>query len=293
LASPAGSADGATRLLLGKAIAAQRVVLHPDGEIALFNDSAFGIAPRCDLLRRLAQRLGVPGDHATPTDLVNAGYFTLAAGGQRVVFDAGALGPDHLPAHAHCDALSFEWSVGTVRVVTDTGVDRYEAGPEREFQRSVRAHATLEVDGRDQGEPFGSFRMGRRPVVSGERVDDHTVRGSHDGFGSAGLHRRMIALRPGSGPSWTDRLDGPAEQAVTVRIGLSPETHASVVEGRASIEAGSAGRWRWSTPPGGAVSIEVGTYCPQFGKNVPRNVLTWRGVAGRSRDLGFGLIPAD
>jgi hypothetical protein len=177
--------------------------------------------------------------------------------------------------------------------VTDTGVDRYEAGPERDFQRSVRAHATLEVDGSDQGEPFGSFRMGRRPVVSGERVDGRTVGGSHDGYGAAGHHRRRLVLGPENGPSWTDRLDGTSEHAVTVRIGLAPEIHASVGGERAVIEAGSAGRWRWSTPPDGRIAIEVGSYCPQFGRSQPRNVLTWRGTAGRSRDLPFALVPLD
>jgi uncharacterized heparinase superfamily protein len=279
--------------LIGTAIAAQHVVLHPDGEIALFNDSAFGIAPPCERLGELAFRLGARADHPTPTDLPNAGYFKLADDRQQVVFDAGALGPDHLPAHAHCDALSFEWSVGQVRVVTDTGVDRYEAGPERDFQRSVRAHATLEVDGLDQGEPFGSFRMGRRPVVLGERIDGRTVSGSHDGYGAAGHHRRRLVLGAGTGPSWTDRLDGPLEHAVTVRIGLAPGVHALVAGGRASIDAGPAGKWHWSTPPEGTVAIEVGSYCPQFGRSFPRNVLTWRGTAGRSRDLHFALMPLD
>jgi hypothetical protein len=177
--------------------------------------------------------------------------------------------------------------------VTDTGVDRYEAGPERDFQRSVRAHATLEVDGRDQGEPFGSFRMGRRPVVLGERIDGRTVSGSHDGYGAAGLHRRRLVLGPGNGPAWIDRLEGASEHAVTVRIGLAPGIQVSVAGGRASIDAGSAGRWRWSTPAEGNTTIEVGSYCPQFGRSVPRNVLTWRGTAGRSRNLPFALMPLD
>ena len=282
-----------TKDIIGRAIAALNVVRHPDGELALFNDSAFGIAPPLDRLGELASHLGVLGHRPEPTDLPIAGYFKLVDGNQQVVFDAGLLGPDHLPAHAHCDALSFEWSVGTVRVVTDTGVDRYEAGPERDFQRSVRAHSTLEVDGCDQAEPFGSFRVGRRPHVAGDRVDANSVAGSHDGFGAAGRHWRRIALRTGHGPAWTDRLEGPAEHSVTVRLGLAPEVRASIDRARTVIDAGRGGRWQWSTPPDGLVATEEGSYCPQFGRRIPRIVLTWTGSAGRSRDLPFALEPLD
>jgi uncharacterized heparinase superfamily protein len=37
-----------------------RIMTHPDGEIAFFNDAAFGIAPRLSDLTAYAQRLGVP-----------------------------------------------------------------------------------------------------------------------------------------------------------------------------------------------------------------------------------------
>jgi uncharacterized heparinase superfamily protein len=282
-----------TTEIIGRAIAALAVVQHPDGELALFNDSALGVASPLDRLRELASRLGVSWHHPGPTEVPMAGYYKLVEGHHHVVFDAGLLGPDHLPAHAHADALSFEWSVGAMRVVTDTGVDRYEAGPERDFQRSVRAHSTLEVDGHDQAEPFGSFRMGRRPHVVGERLDSNAVAGSHDGYGAAGRHWRRLTLGPGHGPSWIDRLDGPAEHPVTVRLGLAPEIRASIDQGRITIDAGPAGRWRWSTPPEGRVALENGVYCPEFGRSVPRIVLTWKGAAGRSRELPFALVPLD
>ncbi len=286
-------ASGSVMQTASAALAALKVVQHPDGEIALFNDSAFGIARPVDQLGDLASRLGVPRQPATPTHLPIAGYFKLVDERQQVIFDAGPLGPDHLPAHAHCDALSFEWSVGALRVVTDTGVDRYEAGPDRDFQRSVRAHSTLEVDGRDQAEPFASFRMGRRPDVQGEIQEQNAAVGVHDGFGAAGRHRRRIALRPGCGPSWTDRLEGPGEHPVTVRVGLAPDVRTLNDPGGPAIDAGPAGRWRWWTPPHGRTAIEDGIYCPEFGRSLRRQVLTWKGLAGRARELPFTLEPLD
>jgi uncharacterized heparinase superfamily protein len=260
---------------------------HPDGEIALFNDSAFGVAAPAERLRRLAAGLGLPVSGA-PGDLTQAGYFRLGSAGDAVIFDAGLLGPDHLPAHSHCDALSFEMSLDGRRVVTDTGVDRYEAGPERTFQRSTAAHATLQVVGREQGEPFGSFRMGRRPRVRGQRIDAASVTGEHDGFGP--VHRRTVRWEDRR-LSWVDELDDSRELPVTVRLGLSPGTKATAFPGGVRVDLPGGGRLTWTTPPG-AVTVEPGVYCPRFGAREPRAVLCWRARAGRGLALAFALGPS-
>jgi uncharacterized heparinase superfamily protein len=271
------------------ALRALRPVVHPDGDIALLNDSALAIAPPLAPLRELGSGLGLDlGGRVR--DLPAAGYFGLGSGDDLAIFDAGLLGPDHLPAHAHCDALSFEMSLRGRRVVTDTGVDRYEAGPERDFQRSTAAHATLQVDGREQGEPFGSFRMGRRPRVRGRRLDDRTVMGEHDGFGASGVHRRT-ARWEGGALSWHDELLG-AETAATVRVGLAPGARAAADgQGAASVQLPDGTRLRWTTPEG-ALAVESGVCCRGFGEREPRAVLCWRGRAGAGRVLAFRLRPA-
>ncbi len=273
----------------GRMLAALRAVSHPDGELALFNDSALGIASPPAALFALAEGSGVRAGEPGARDLPAAGYFRFEEADTVLLFDAGALGPDHLPAHAHCDALSFELSVDGRRIVTDTGVDRYEAGPERDFERSTAAHSTLQVGDLEQGEPFGSFRMGRRPRVRGRRIDPRTASGEHDGFGTARMHRRRIEWEGERGLTWIDRLDGPGGAPVVVRLGLAPSVRASVSAGAAVLDLPGAARLRLSAPGGGSLAVEAGVYCERFGSSVPRPVVSWKGTAGNGAELRFRL----
>jgi uncharacterized heparinase superfamily protein len=280
--------DEALRDWIARLVSALAPVLHPDGEIALFNDSAFGIAAPIATLTSLATDLGVPAAPVT-TDLASAGYYRCGGGPDGLVFDAGRLGPDHLPAHAHCDALSFEYSAGAERLVVDTGVDRYEPGPERDFQRGTAAHATLQIGDLHQGEPFGSFRMGRRPRVEGRRVDERTLEGRHDGFLPLGLHRRRLCWNGPTGFSWIDVVEGAREVAVTIRIGLAPRVTVDVQPTGTVVQGQAGTRFLLNAPRHGAVSVEQGVYCERFGRAVPRSVVCWRGVAGGGTELAFSL----
>lgn len=141
-------------------------LVHPDGEIALLNDSALGVAPRpADLLRSAG--LGTaprPGLRF----LGDAGYASWRGGeGTFLVLDCGEIGPAHNTAHSHADMLSFEMSHRGVRVFTDTGVHTYDPGPVRSYDRSTRAHNTLEVDGLSQADLWAAFRCGRRGSILG------------------------------------------------------------------------------------------------------------------------------
>ncbi|CAB5083564.1 hypothetical protein D3OALGA1CA_395 [Olavius algarvensis associated proteobacterium Delta 3] len=92
-----------------------------------------------------------------------------------LVLDFGKPCPEYLPAHAHADLLSYELVVHGRRVVVDSGVFEYAAGPWRDFFRSTRAHNTLSIGGRDQTEVWNSFRAARRATpgpVTWENGDD-------------------------------------------------------------------------------------------------------------------------
>jgi hypothetical protein len=175
---------------LARMEAALPVVTHPDGDIALFNDSWIGGAPRA---------ADVVSPTQETTHLEYMGYTKLAGGGDVVIFDCGKPGPDSNPAHAHSDFLSLELSVAGKRAIVDPGVPTYTAGPERQESRSAAAH-----NGPFAGEPmelWGSFRVGRRAAA--RPLDDA-------GFeGLAPLHcagvlpetrvARWLGLWPGQG----------------------------------------------------------------------------------------------
>jgi uncharacterized heparinase superfamily protein len=133
----------------------------------------------------------------------DAGYFGIRDGGDLLIADCGRVGPDHLPAHAHGDILSFEWSVGGQRVVVDAGVAEYNPGKWRRYSRSTRAHNTVTVGGEDQCEFWKAFRVGRRANVTLNRysgAEGLTLDGSHDGFthlDAAPVHRRQLEATAG------------------------------------------------------------------------------------------------
>lgn len=288
-----GDGDGEERLRThaSRMLGALEAVLHADGEIARLNDSAHGVAAPASALRALAEGSGVAAARPDGGELSAAGYLRFASPGSILLFDAGALGPDHLPAHAHCDALSLDWSVFGRPVITDTGVDRYEAGPERDFQRSVAAHSTLQAAGLDQGEPFSSFRMGRRPRVAGRREGPDVVEGSHDGFQPLGTHRRRVTCR-GASLRWTDFLEGTADCPVAVRLGFAPDVRVALGPGGGRVELPGGHRLRIEWPADGAVSVETGVQCDRFGSSSPRPVVVWRGVGGRGRRHDFAIEPS-
>ena len=80
----------------------------------------------------------------------------------RLCPSCGRVSPDYLPPHAHADTLAYELWIRDKPVITDSGVFEYTPGAWRDFFRWTRAHNTLVVDGYDQSEVWGSFRVARR-----------------------------------------------------------------------------------------------------------------------------------
>lgn len=178
---------------------------HPDGEIALFNDAAFGVSPSLRGLEAYAARLGV---HAAPitaavTHFAESGYVRAELGPAVVFVDVAPIGPDYLPGHGHADTLSFELSVFDQRWLVDSGCSAYSSDAERLRQRGTAAHNTVIVDGQDSSEVWASFRVARRARVLDVRVTDQgrqlLVSGAHDGYGRLRgkvIHRRHWRVHP-------------------------------------------------------------------------------------------------
>ena len=232
-----------------------QAMTHPDGEIALFNDAAIGIAPSPSELDAYARRLGF--DALMPMvdgllQLADSGYVRVQRGSMVAILDVGAIGPDYLPGHAHADTLSFELSLGGRRVIVDSGTSQYGGGGERLRQRGTAAHNTMTVDGHDSSEVWGGFRVARRARMLDLQVQggDHgpqgwsiVVSGSHDGYrrlAGSPVHRRSWRFSEG-------RLD---------------------VEDRLEGRGSAACHWHWA--PG----IEISAINPNTVRVDPRHVLT-------------------
>jgi hypothetical protein len=149
---------------------------HPDGEIALFNDAAFGIAPApAELTATRASCWVTPTPHSrSSSHLADSGYVRAASRDAVLIADVAPVGPDYLPGHAHADTLSFELSLFGQRTIVNGGTSRYGTGPEREAERGTPAHSTVTVDGENSSEVWAGFRVARRAKPFDLRIEETT-----------------------------------------------------------------------------------------------------------------------
>lgn len=273
---------------------------HPDGEIALFNDAAFGVAPTLAELGAYASRLGFT-TMPPSSPLVffkDSGYVRLEAGPAVAFLDAAPIGPDYLPGHAHADTLTFELSLFGQRMFVNSGTDRYGNGAERLRQRSTVAHNTIAVNGQNSSEVWDGFRVARRaypsqPVV--EHVDGQaTVMANHDGYSrlpDKNIHQRRWMLAPDT-LCIEDHVSGSFEQA-QARFYLHPSVQVEnydALTGRLTLRLPQGQTAEIKMVGTDSVEIESATWHPAFGIIVPNlcisatlnsneltTRITWRG----------------
>jgi uncharacterized heparinase superfamily protein len=254
---------------------------HPDGNIALFNDSALGVAPTHAQLSAYAARLAIePAPGIASLERLDAsGYVRVQSGPLLLLCDVGNIGPDYLPGHAHADSLSFECSIDGQRWVVDSGCSTYEPGPERLRQRGTAAHNTVVVDGRDSSEVWSSFRVAQRArprevvaLAQGERVG---VEAAHDGYLERGgpLHRRRIEVQSHA-IEIEDHLDGPFVSA-EARLHLHPDVAVRPVGPQALVLSCGAREVHLSVE-GGTLSLAGSTWHPGFNQSFASTVVVAR-----------------
>lgn len=268
--------------------------LHPDGQLALFNDSTTEIAPSPQDLVGYAERLGIqplPLQNSFPS----SGFFVMKDSPLFAIIDAGPIGPDHLPAHAHADIFSFELSLGDERFITDTGVFEYAAGARRNYCRSTAAHNTVEVDGQSQAEVWSSFRVARRFLP--EKIQfiqssrEAKLSGEFPGWGallnSKLVHERSFEFLPDQGRFVIkDLVKQPGNHDLVSRLHLAPGCKVEITSQGCSIrKAGRVLKLSSNLPP----SVEESPYYPRFGLEVFRPVLIFRSEKSKDFNLEITL----
>lgn len=251
-------------------------MIHPDGDIAFFNDAALGIASRFVALEAYARRLGVEAVAVESTDIVthfaDSGYVRVEQGNVVALLDVARIGPDYLPGHAHADTLSFELSLFGQRVVVNSGISQYGVGSERLRQRGTAAHSTAEIDGTDSSEVWSGFRVARRARPFGLEISKCdktlTVACSHDGYQrlpGKPTHRRRWNFAQHS-LRVIDSIEGGFGSA-SVRYYLHPAVVATNDgnEGQLSLCNGRVVRW---TAVGGIARVTPSSWHPEFGLSV-------------------------
>lgn len=257
---------------------------HPDGEIAFFNDAAFGIARTHGELARYSRSLNIqPIGDGPATHLAESGYVRLESGPWLAIFDAAEVGPSYLPGHAHADTLALEVSVGGHRLIANSGTSTYADGAVRDQERSTAAHATVEIDAESSSEVWASFRVGRRAHPFDRSVsavgDDRSASASHDGYRwlrGAPVHRRTVTVSP-TAMVVCDSLTGEGNHAVIGRFPLHPSASRVQRDGRGwMVELPDKRVVRVSMQGAPECLLSEGYFAPSFGQRILRPVLAWR-----------------
>lgn len=262
---------------------------HPDGQIAFFNDAAFGIAPDPAELITYARRLDIA---AAPVSnrllhLQPSGFVRLEQGPAVAIIDLARIGPDYLPGHAHADSLSFELSLFGQRIFVNSGTSEYGVGAERLRQRGTAAHNCVVVTGQNSSEVWGGFRVGRRARIFGieTRATSNalSVAGTHDGY-------RHLP----KGPMHSRRLELSSER-LTIEDNVVPSCsaeahfhlHPAISVEAITVDGGfllmPGGRRLRIASQGGALRIERGSWHPEFGVSKENLKLILPLNAGKAR----------
>lgn len=198
---------------------------HPDGRISLFSDGGLNMAWPPEVCLDVYEQLGGPRPEVRDGfGLASSGYYGIRSSLSYLLLDCGPSCADSLPAHGHGDILAFEWDVAGQRVVVDAGVREYEAGPQRAWNRSTRAHNTVTVGDRDQCEFVKSFRTGHRAHGRAQRVDlatdSFSVTGCYTARSADGqqvTHTRTLSAAPTS-VAVRDEVDSRTSEPAVARL---------------------------------------------------------------------------
>lgn len=269
-------------------------MIHPDGEISLFNDAAFNIAAIPLDLFSYARSLGLRFEKnqaecpLTINVLKESGYIRLTSNNAVVFLDVAPVGPDYLPGHAHADSLSFELSLFDQRILVNGGTSLYGISPQRLRERQTISHSTVEVDQMSSSEVWSGFRVARRAKPFGLQIksteEEIYVGCSHDGYvrlkGKPIHHREWILTT--NDLTISDRVTGGEHKSIARFI-----LHPSV-----SIDRLNASDWCIYMPLGqkalfkvldGNSFVEAASYAPEFGTVLQTQCLAIELKLGRSQ----------
>ncbi len=290
--------------VLKRMLGALERTVHPDGQIALLNDSAFGIYNASEELFEYGVKLGVisleRGKQSGPWALPDAGYYGYGGeDGSYIICDAGPLGPDYIPGHSHADMLSFEMSLRGYRIIVDSGVHDYEWSITRDYCRSTRAHNTVEIAGMDQAEMWGAFRVARRGYPKNVRwkplLQDFDLSASHTGYshhpGRIG-HARTFTWQNEGFLRVSDRITTASDVECISHVHLHPDCRCERQGDREFLVHYPAGSFLVNFYGPGKVDCNKGSYHPEFYTSHANTVLVhaWTATPG-GQETGFTIEP--
>ncbi|HEY0077649.1 MAG TPA: alginate lyase family protein [Pyrinomonadaceae bacterium] len=173
------------------------------------------------------------------------GFYTMRDGwtsdASYLLIDSGAHGDGASAAHAHADALSFNFAARGRTLIVDSGTYTYTGDAAlRDYFRSSQAHNTLVIDGESSSVPGGAFawasaaRSSARRWTTCERFS--YFEGSHDGYErfpppQKATHTRKVLFLRDDYVVLHDRVEAEGEHAYELYFHLAPGAELSLESG--------------------------------------------------------------
>lgn len=202
------------------------------GRTPLFNDAGDNVAKTCKQLCSAAEKQ-FDIKPILKDAFKESGYYKLYDGNRALIFDAGKIGVDYQPAHGHCDCLSFELSISGEPLFVNSGTYEYQ-GNLRKYFRKTCAHNTVEIDGHEQSQCWGGFRVAKRIKNVKGAIGDNEVSGGYMNYYGE-EHSRKISLTVGV-LTVEDTVKARMGASVKSYLHISPEyrVEADIIKDKAS-----------------------------------------------------------
>lgn len=235
-------------------------IAHPNGVLPFFNDSwKTKVSPSREL-----------SSHWT------GDYFISRSDSFFFIFDAGDLGEDSLPAHSHCDLLTFELSYNSSPLIVNSGTYCYQ-GANRNLYRNSKAHNVLLINGKDSGDCWSAFRMGRRGHTIQKQMkkveDGMWITGSHDAYKHLGFPKvsRIWFISDSKAFLCSFHVVKKTRSGMGFQefIHLSPEVGCFSSHQQIRLEHNKQNFWFQPIGPKQSLSLDETYFSPQFSVEIP------------------------
>ena len=279
------SSNEKSRLIQETATAGVRFAEYlqaPDNQIPLLNDSVFDEALPLKSILQYARSIPTLDqvrkqvDTQSFSSLTDSGYYWLGTDEDRMLVAGHKVAVPHLPAHAHIHPGQVCLWIGNQRVLTDTGVFEYSAGPHRRRARSIQSHNTVQVDEQEPVRIASSFWMWGTvdPRISFNREMNHLeISYSVNTIGCPPYRHQRNIKRNENTWTITDSID--AERSpIQSRLHVHPDLNVKTEGDHFRILCPDGGQLLSIIPTGhDHATVVDAPYYPRYGQEIPRDAL--------------------
>lgn len=280
--------------MIYKMLSALATVTHPDGSIALFNDSLETSAREVNRLWQTWRKPQPQPLHYLP----QMKFARMQQAAATLILDAGV--PNHAISRSFYGTLGFEFSSEEERIIVNCGGYR---GSELEWRRackSTAAHSTLSIDDANswQSPDEAQYTLVFQHDVSCQiqtLPESVTVDAAYNGYAPyAGMvhYRKLTLTGEGRCLQGVDILTPHKSlvlrdtHRVQIRFHLSPKVEISrISRGSIELKTPSGQVWRFHSPKDMAAGVEESVYLGKDGKPTKTAQISIESLISGQKDL--------